>query len=162
MRIKESIEVIAPAMAVWAVITDPVQVRYVLHNSTQWEPVEEGPAGLGTRYRTRMRVGSAEIGGLVEIVEWHPGQDMAWTSVTGVDQRGRWRLRERVPGRTHVELRFAGGVAGAGLGGWLAEQVASRSIRDNTRRSVVLLKQYVELSERRRAAQHRREEAAQS
>ena len=32
---------------------------------------------------------------------------MAWTSVTGIDQRGRWRLRERGRrGRTRVELRL--------------------------------------------------------
>ena len=46
----------------------------------------------------RMRAGSAEIGGLVEVVEWDEGRDMAWTSVTGIDQRGRWRLREKETG----------------------------------------------------------------
>ncbi len=156
MRIRATTEIVAPARAVWDVITDPVQVMYVLHGTTLWEPQGEGPAGLGSRYRVRMKVGSAEIGGLIEIVEWDPGRDMAWTSVTGIDQRGRWRLRERVPGRTHVELRFAGGVAGAGLAGWVAERVGSRYIADNTRRSVVLLKQYVEMTERRRAAERRR------
>ena len=53
-----------------------------------------------------MRVGSAEVGGLVEVVEWDEHRDWAWTSVTGIDQRGRWRLREREFGRTHVELRL--------------------------------------------------------
>ena len=43
---------------------------------------------------------------------------MAWTSVTGVDQRGRWRLREAGDGRTRVEFRFAYGVAGAGIPGY--------------------------------------------
>ena len=41
------------------------------------------------------RVGAAEIGGLIEVVEWDEGRDLAWTSVLGIDQRGRWRLRER-------------------------------------------------------------------
>ena len=41
-----------------------------------------------------MRVGSAEIGGLIEIVEFDEPGDMAWTSITGIDQRARWRLRE--------------------------------------------------------------------
>ena len=69
---------------------------------------------MGARYRTLMRVGSAEVGGLVEIVEWDEGCDLAWSSVTGVDQRGRWRLRARPDDHTHVELRLAYGVAGAG------------------------------------------------
>ena len=42
-----------------------------------------------------LRVGSAEVGGLIEVVECVPNRDLAWTSVTGIDQRGRWRLRER-------------------------------------------------------------------
>jgi uncharacterized membrane protein len=137
----------------------------VLHNVTRWEPVAPaggGPPaapGLGTRYRMLMRVRSAEMGGLVEIVEWDLHRDLAWTSVTGVDQRGRLRLRERVPGRTHVELRFAGGVAGGGLGGWVAEHVAQPAIAANLRASVVLLKQHVEYEERRRSAARRREAA---
>ena len=46
--------------------------------------------------------------------------DLAWTSITGIDQRGRWRLRERGHGRTRVEFRLSYGVAGSGIGGWLA------------------------------------------
>ena len=61
-----------------------------------------------------LRVGSAEVGGLIEVVEWDPPCELAWTSVTGLDQRGRWRLRELPGDRTRVELRLAYGVAGAG------------------------------------------------
>ena len=56
-----------------------------------------GPAdepGCGARYRLLMHVGSADVGGLIEIVEFDTGRDLAWTSITGIDQRGRWRLRE--------------------------------------------------------------------
>ena len=74
-----------------------------------------------------IRVGSAEVGGLIEIVEWNEQRDMAWSSVLGVDQRGRWRLRELDDGRTRVELRFAYGVAGAGIPGWIAEPSRRRS-----------------------------------
>ena len=63
-----------------------------------------------------MRVGSAEVGGLVEVVEWDEPRDMAWNSVTGIDQRGRWRLRERAGAAARdVELRLSYGVAGAGI-----------------------------------------------
>ena len=41
---------------------------------------------------------------------------MAWTSVTGIDQRGRWRLRETEDGRTRVTLRLAYGAPGGILG----------------------------------------------
>ncbi len=55
----------------------------------------------------RMRAGSAEVGGLVEVVEWDERCDMAWSSVNGIDQRGRWRLREQEDGTTKVTLRLA-------------------------------------------------------
>ena len=99
---------------------------------------------MGARYRTLMRVGSAEVGGLVEIVEWDEGCDLAWASVTGVDQRGRWRLRARPDGHTRVELRLAYGVAGSGILGWVAEHVAAPTVRGHLRRSLQQLKRQVE------------------
>jgi hypothetical protein len=116
--------------------------------------------GLGARYRMLMRVGSAEVGSLIEIVEFCPPWDMAWTSVTGVDQRGRWRLRERGTDRgrpcTHVEFRLAYGVAGTGLLGWLAERVAAPQVSGHLRHSLDQLKRQVEHDETRRAAAERR------
>jgi uncharacterized membrane protein len=107
-----------------------------------------------------MRVGSAEVGSLVEIVEFCPPRDMAWTSVTGVDQRGRWRVRARSADprrpRTRVEFRLAYGVAGAGLLGWVAEQVAAPQVAGHLRRSLAQLKRQVEYDEARRAAAERR------
>ena len=80
--------------------------------------------GLGARYRMLFRVGAAEVGGLVEVVEFDEPCDFAWTSVTGLDHRGRWRLREAPGGRTRVELRLAYVVAGAG-----PERLAGRADR---------------------------------
>jgi hypothetical protein len=157
MRVVEETDITAPAALVWETIADPVRAIHVLHNVTRWEPQDGAPAiGMGARYKMLMRLGSAEVGGVVEVVEWDERRDLAWTSVTGVDQRGRWRLRERVPGRTHVELRWAGGVAGSGLGGWVAERVAQPAIAGNLRSSLVLLKQLVEHEQRLRDAEHRR------
>jgi uncharacterized membrane protein len=127
---------------------------------TRWEVAGETDRGLGARYRTLMRVGSAEVGGLVETVEFAEPYDMAWTSVTGVDQRGRWRLRARPAGRTRVEFRFQYGVAGAGLLGWLAEQVAAPTVRGHLRRSLTQLKRQVEHEQLRRLAAARRSRTA--
>jgi uncharacterized membrane protein len=101
-----------------------------------------------------LRVGSAEVGGLIEVVEWVPDRELAWTSVTGIDQRGRFRLRDAGEGRTRVELRLAYGVAGSGLTGWLAERVAAPTVTGHLRRSVRQLKRIVEQQQaRERAAQ---------
>jgi uncharacterized membrane protein len=69
---------------------------------------------------------------------------MAWSSVTGVDQRGRWRLRELDDARTRVVFRFQYGVAGGGIPGLIAERVAAVSLNRRFRVSLLNLKRAVE------------------
>ena len=123
---------------------------------TRWEVVSDEPTGLGARYRILLPVGSAEIGGLIEVVEWNSPRELAWTSVTGIDQRGRWRLREEGEGLTRVELRLAYGVAGSGLSGWVAERIAAPNVTGHLRRTVRRLKQMVEQDQLRERAAARR------
>ena len=171
MRVAARIQVSAPASAVWAFLVDPSRYLHFMSGVTRWEVDGEQEQGLGARYKMLMRVGSAEIGGLVEVVEYDENADIAWNSVTGIDQRGRWRLRERgtqsrppaplLP-RTDVELRLSYGVAGAGLGGWVAEQVAAPTVRGHLRRSLQQLKRQVEHEQLRTAAAARREAKARA
>jgi uncharacterized membrane protein len=126
---------------------------------TRWEVDGEQAQGLGARYRTLMRVRSAQVGGLVEVVEFDEPWDLAWNSVTGIDQRGRWRLRERSPARTSVELRLSYGVAGAGIGGWIAEHLGASTVAGNLRGSLAQLKRQVEHEQLREAAARRRDRA---
>jgi uncharacterized membrane protein len=156
MRLRESIIVTAPPQQIWDYIADPNNALHFMSGVTRWEVEGERRIGLGARYRMLLRVGSAEVGGLVEVVEFSEPQDMAWSSVTGVDQRGRWRLRELAPGRTRVEFRFAYGVAGAGLTGWLSEKVAAPTVRSHMRRSLQQLKRQVEHERQRAEAAARR------
>ena len=157
MRVAARIQVSAPATEVWAFITDPSRYLHFMSGVTRWEVAGDQATGVGARYRMLMRVRSAEIGGLVEVVEWEEPRDMAWVSVTGIDQRGRWRLRERRFGRTDVELRLSYGVAGSGLLGWVAERIAAPTVTDNLRRTLQQLKRQVEHEQLRAAAAERRE-----
>jgi uncharacterized membrane protein len=160
MRVSASIEISAPPEAVWEYIDDPSRYLHFMSGITRWEVAGEQRTGLGARYRMLLRVGSAEVGGLIEVVEYSPAADLAWTSVLGVDQRGRWRLRPRPGGRTRVELRLWYGVAGSGLFSWLTEQVAAPTVRGHLQRSVRQLKRQVEHEEtRKRAAERRRARA---
>ena len=144
MRIDRSVTIDAPRSRVWDYITDPANYLEFMEGLTRWD-VEGKPArGLGARYRVLIRVGSADVGGLIEVVEWSPEGDMAWSSVTGVDQRGRWRLRETKDGRTRVSFRFAYGVAGSGITGLLAERVASIPLGQRFKRSLENVKSAME------------------
>ena len=156
MRVQAQIDVSAPPEVVWAFIADPSRYLHYMAGITRWQVEGDQARGLGARYRMLMRIGSAEVGGLVEIVEFSEPRDLAWNSVTGVDQRGRWRVRARPQGRTHVEFRLSYGVAGAGIGGWLAEKVSAPTVRGNLRRSLQQLKRQVEHEQLRSAAATRR------
>jgi uncharacterized membrane protein len=158
MRLSESITISASPKLIWDYIAEPANALHYMAGMTRWEVDGEQRTGLGARYRVLMRSGSAEVGGLIEVVEFTEERDMAWSSVTGVDQRGRWRLRELPDGRTRVEFRFAYGVAGAGFFGWVSELVASPGISSNLRRSLQQLKRQVEHERLRTEAARRRAE----
>ena len=156
MRLNESIEIAAPPKLVWEYITEPSNALHYMSGVTRWEVVGEQRTGLGARYRMLIQVGSAEVGGLIEVVEFSNERDMAWSSVTGVDQRGRWRLRALGLERTRVELRFAYGVAGSGIVGYISEHVAAPGLSRHLRRSLQQLKRQAEHERLRQVADRRR------
>jgi uncharacterized membrane protein len=156
VRVSADAKVIAPIDRVWAFVTDPERVLSYMSGVTRWEVASERSKGLGARYRVLFSIGAAEIGGLIEVVEWEEPCEFAWTSVLGIDQRGRWRLRELPDGRTKVELRLAYGVAGSGRSGWIAERVAAPTVSRHIRRTLGQLKRMVEHEQLRERAAARR------
>jgi uncharacterized membrane protein len=159
MRINHATLLAAPIEDVWAIVTDPERVLGYMSGVTRWEVVGERATGLGARYRMLFRVGAAEVGGQVEVVEFDEPCDFAWTSVTGLDHRGRWRLRQAPGGRTRIELRLAYVVEGAGLSGWVAERVAAPTVSGHVRRTLTQLERLVEHEQLRARAAARRASA---
>lgn len=160
MRINHSTTVNAPRELVWDFILEPENYMGFMESVTRWEVIGKPRTGLGARYKMLIRVGSAEVGGLIEIVECDAGRDLAWHSVTGIDQRGRWRLRDVADGQTKVELRYAYGVAGSGIAGLISERVAAPSLSGKLKRSLASLKDQVEHERLRQEAALRREAAS--
>jgi uncharacterized membrane protein len=156
MRATAATTISAPIETVWDVVSDPERALSFMSGVTRWEIEGEGPVGLGARYRMLLRVGSAEVGGLIEIVEWDPPKELAWTSITGVDQRGRWRLRSLAPSRTRAEVRLASGVPGSGITGWIAERIAQPIVGSHLRTTVAQLTRLVEHERMRTQAAARR------
>jgi uncharacterized membrane protein len=144
VRIEQKVTVNAPRHRVWEYVTEPANYPVFIDGLTRWEVAGDRHKGLGARYRMLIRVGAADVGGLIEIVEWRPEGDMAWSSVTGVDQRGRWRLRDLGDGRTRVTFRFQYGVAGGGIPAMIAERVAAVSLNRRFRLSLLNVKRAVE------------------
>jgi len=162
VRIEEKVTLAAPRQEVWESLADPTLYPRFISNIRQMESRGRAPAAdqaeasdgapddgegleersdaaVGSRYAMRMHVGSADIGGTIEIVELHQGRDIAWTSITGIDQRGRWRLRDNGDGGTDVMLRLSYDSPGGMLGA-VADQLASRQVRSNLRQGLARLK----------------------
>ncbi len=156
MRVGAEKVLAAPIEDVWEIVTAPERALSYMSGITRWEVAGDIPTGLGARYRTLFRIGAAELGGLVEVVEFDAPCDLAWTSVTGLDHRGRWRLRERPGGRTRVEFRLAYVVAGAGLSGWLAERIAAPTVSRHVNQTLRQLGRLVEQEQSRERAARRR------
>ncbi len=143
MRVERELVVNAPREQVWEHITNPANYTSFFSGITRWEVEGRKKRGFGARYRMLMHVGSAEVGGLVEIVEFDEPGDMAWTSVMGVDQRGRWRLRSHGPNRTSVMFRLSYHAPG-GLLGWLSDQLSGPMVRNNINHTLQNLKRQIE------------------
>lgn len=148
MRLSESVVVGSPPRIVWSYLAELDNYSQFMSGITRWDAEGEATTGLGARRRMLIKVGSAEVGGLIEMVEWDEPNDMAWSSVTGIDQRGRFRLRPVGNSATRVEFRYQYGVAGGGITGWVSEQISAPSLTKHLRLSLQQLKRLVE-SERR-------------
>ena len=155
MRIEEQITVEATREEVWALLGDPAGYPRFMPGITRFDPEGERSARdheastpddlhKGSRFSMRMHVGSADVGGLIEIVEHDPPNDLAWTSITGIDQRGRWRVRDAAgEGRTRVSLRLSYGAPG-GILGAVAERLSAPAVKRNLKHSLENLKAELE------------------
>jgi acyl-CoA synthetase (AMP-forming)/AMP-acid ligase II/uncharacterized membrane protein len=144
MRVEKTTVIDASREEIWELIADPCAYPRYMHGVTRLERKAEGPErGVAARYSVHLHVGSADVGGLVEIVEFDEPADLAWTSVTGIDQRLRWRLRETDDLRTRVTLRLAYDAPGGVLGA-ISEQVSKPMVAGNLEQTLQNLKAEIE------------------
>jgi fatty-acyl-CoA synthase len=143
MRIEKSVVIDASREEVWELVSNPLLYPRFMHGVTELEHKGGPERGLGARYTIHLRVGSADVGGLVEVVEFDEPADLAWTSVTGIDQRMRWRLRETDDHCTRVTLRLAYDAPG-GLLGTVSEQVSRPMVAGNLERTLHNLRGEIE------------------
>lgn len=143
MRVQRHCLIDADIEAVWQVVSDPSCYPQFISSLQRWETVTDGPPGVGARYTVHWKIGSVPIGGSVEVVEFDQPRDLSWIGITGVSQRGRFRLRETTDGRTRVNFRLAYESAGNVLG-LIADRVAARQVTRNMGQTLKNLKRMLE------------------
>ena len=143
MRVERRVTVNADRDAVWKVLKDPADYPALLPHLQRWERVTKGPPGVGSRYTVLWEIGGIPVGGTVEVVEFDTARDLAWISITGVTQRGHFRLRDAGPGRVTVKFRLAYHSDG-GLLGLIADRIAAREVGRSLSQSLKNLRRLVE------------------
>jgi uncharacterized membrane protein len=142
MRIEQSIGIAAPRESVWRYVSEPERYSEFMVGS-RWDPVPGEPvSGLRARFEICIEVVSIDLGGVVEVVELDPPHELAWTSITGIDHRGRWILRER-NGETKVTIRLSYQAPG-GILALVASRLGAPVIGRDVRRSLAALKDLVD------------------
>lgn len=145
MRVDESIRVAAPRRRVWELVSLPERYSEFMVGWS-WKPVPDEPtSGSRARFRLNVKVGSTDLGGVVEVVEFDPPHEFAWTSISGIDNRGRWILRERGD-ETEVTMRFSYQVPG-GVLALVASRLGAPILRGDVRKSLAALKDLIETGE---------------
>ena len=95
MRVERRCVIDADRDAVWKIVSDPDCYPSFMSNLERWESANDQPAGVGARYTVHWKIGSVPVGGLIEVVEFDNLRDLAWVGITGINLRGRIRLRGR-------------------------------------------------------------------
>jgi uncharacterized membrane protein len=143
MRVQRQCVVDADRDSVWKVVSNPQCYPEFMAGLERWEMETDAPPALGARYIVHLKIGSVPIGGVVELVEFDEPRELSWIGITGVSQRGRFRLRETDDGRTRVTFRLAYESAG-NLLGLIADRVAARQVGRTMGESLKNLRQLVE------------------
>lgn len=145
MQLAQKIRIEAEPKEVFALVGDPTRYPQFLAGMTTWKQLSAGPPGVGSQFRTLMKVGSVEVGGVVEVDRWDESEFISWHSETGVRQTGAWRL-EPVEGGTELRLEIGYDVGGGPIG-WLTERLAARTMARNMWATLLACRRLVEESE---------------
>ena len=94
MRVERRSVIDADRDTVWKLVSNPDCYPEFMASLERWETLADGPVAVGSRYTVHWKIGSVPIGGVVEVVEFDELRDLAWIGITGVSQRGRFRLRD--------------------------------------------------------------------
>jgi uncharacterized membrane protein len=127
MRVERRCVIKADRDVVWKIVGDPDCYPSFMTNLERWESANDQSSGVGARYTVHWKIGSVPVGGLIEVVEYDEGRDLAFVGITGITLRGRIRLRDGGQGQTKVTFRLSYQAPG-GIFGYIADRIAVRQV----------------------------------
>jgi uncharacterized membrane protein len=143
MRVERRCVINADRDTVWKIVGDPDSYPSFMTNLERWESANDQAAGVGARYTVHWKIGSVPVGGLIEVVEFDEGRDLAFVGITGITLRGRIRLRDGGDDQTRVTFRLSYQAPG-GILGYIADRIAVRQVGRTVADTLKSLKKLVE------------------
>ena len=141
-HIKIEKEIAAPVETVFAYVDDHKNTTKYMKGLTKWAPTTDVVHGKDAEFEVVMKAGPKDLGSVVHITAWTENKTIAWKSIEGFKQTGKWVFTKKGDS-THVvfdmEYDLGGGIAGKMLG-----KVAEPVVRSNLVQSVNDLKTQTE------------------
>jgi uncharacterized membrane protein len=135
-------EIDAPVERVFAYVDDHRNTVRYMRGLTLWSPTTAVVHGKDAEFEVVMKAGPANLHSVVRITTWTENRSIAWRSIEGFQQKGRWGFSERgdhTAVTLDMEYEFGGGIAGRMLG-----KAAEPAVRHNLEQSVNALKEQTE------------------
>lgn len=135
-------EIQAPVERVFAYVDDHRNTVRYMRGLTLWSPTTDLVHGKNAEFEVVMKAGPANLRSVVRITTWTENRTIAWRSIEGFQQRGRWAFSHRddhAEVTLDMEYEFGGGIAGRMLG-----KAAEPAVRHNLEQSVNALKEQTE------------------
>jgi uncharacterized membrane protein len=132
----------APVERVFAYVDDHRNTVRYMRGLTLWSPTTDVVHGKDAEFEVVMKAGPANLHSVVRITTWTENRTIAWRSIEGFQQKGRWAFGQRgehTEVTLDMEYEFGGGIAGRMLG-----KAAEPAVRHNLEQSVAALKEQTE------------------
>lgn len=132
----------APVGEVFGYIDDYKNTTRYMEGLTEWKPTTKIVHGKGAYFRVAMKAGPKSLGSTVEIIEWTKNKAIAWESMEGFEQTGRWSFAKHKDGtEVTFEMSFS---FGGGMAGKMLAKVSEPIVHMNLSKSLENLAEEVE------------------
>ena len=109
----------APVDVAFAYLADYRNVLDYWHGMTAFEPVGDLVHGMGSMFRSEVKIGPTVLKSTVRTVVWEENARLCYQSVAGMDSATSFTLTPLGEHRTriafHVDFRLPGGIAGKAM-----------------------------------------------
>jgi ribosome-associated toxin RatA of RatAB toxin-antitoxin module len=135
-------EIGAPVETVFAYVDEHTNTTKYMKGLTRWSPTTDRVHGKDAEFEVVMRAGPKDLRSVVHITSWTENKLIAWKSVEGFKQTGKWAFSQR---GDHTEVTFTMDYEfGGGIAGRMVGKVAETPVRWNLEASVEALKAQTE------------------